>query len=53
MKTFKLTLFTACGDVIDSTKINADSHLEARKIAQNILRYQGLRGYNFKINKIN
>ena len=52
MKTYKLTLFTACGDVIDSTNINADSHLEARKVAQNILRYQGLRGYNFKINKI-
>ena len=53
MKTYKLTLFTAFGDVVDSTKIHADSHLEARKVAQNILLYQGLRGYNFKINKIN
>jgi hypothetical protein len=52
MKTFKLTLFTACGDVIDSTKIHADNHLEARKVAQNILRYQGIRGRKFKINKI-
>jgi hypothetical protein len=51
MSEYKLTLFTSFGDVIDSTKIHANSHVEARKIARNILMYQGLTRYKFKLKK--
>lgn len=49
MKEYKLTLYTPCGDVIDTTKVHADNKAEAHKIVKRFLMYQGLSKRAYKI----